>query len=128
MQNKGKTRKQEQTIAALLAGDSIEAAAVKSGISKRTLLRWMRDPVFAECYDASKRRMLEQTINQLRTIGTEAISALREVANSRKGAAGAKVSAARKILEMLYRGSELEEFETRLERLEEAVRGGENRP
>ena len=117
----GKTRMREQAVAALLQGGTIGEAASKCGVTARTLLRWLSEPEFREEYSAAKNRLLESTINKLRSIGLDGVEALRRVAVDKDAPAGAVVSAGRGILEVLLRAVEVQDFGARLTELEKII-------
>jgi hypothetical protein len=50
LSQRGKSRFRELAINALLSESTIEDAAAKATISKRTLLRWLKEPEFREQY------------------------------------------------------------------------------
>jgi hypothetical protein len=113
------SRKWEQAIGALLTQGSLGKSAAASNISESTLRRWLKDPAFQVAYGQAKRELLDSTINQLRSVGSDAVVALHEVAKS--GPAGARVSAGRSILEILLRAVEVQDLAERLDKLEEAM-------
>ena len=117
----GKERLMDSAIASLLAGRNIAAAAAACGVSKRTLQRWLKHDEFRKQYDAAKRELLEGTINKLRSVGGEAVEALREVVTDGEAAAGARVSGSRAILETLIKAVEIQELEKRVGELEKTL-------
>jgi hypothetical protein len=121
----GKIRKSEEVIAALMAGRSMRQAAEDCGIGYRTLKEWFASPWFQAEYSTAKKQLLDATINQLRTIGSEAVSGLYDVVTNVANPASARVSAARAILEVLLRAIEVQDISERLARLEELTTKGE---
>jgi hypothetical protein len=115
------SRKWETAIAALLTHGSLAQSAAASNIGESTLRRWLKDPAFYVAYSEAKRQLLEGTINRLRSIGSDAVTALHEVAVDKTGPAGARVSAGRSILEILLRAVEVQDLADRLDKLEEAM-------
>ena len=105
----------------MLEGGTIAEAASKSGITARTLQRWLVEPEFCSEYSAAKSRLLESTINKLRSIGLDGVEALRRVAVDKDAPAGAVVSAGRGILEVLLRAVEVQDFGARLTELEKMI-------
>lgn len=108
-------------IASLLGGRNIAAAAAQCGVSKRTLQRWLKHESFRRNYDDAKRELLEGTINKLRSVGGEAVDALREVVTDGEAAAAARVSGSRAILETLIKAVEVQELEKRIGELEKTL-------
>jgi hypothetical protein len=117
----GKRRKIEVAIAALLSGQTIKHAALECGMGYRTLKTWLASDWFQTEYQAAKKQLLDSTINQLRTIGSEGVAGLHDVVVNADNPASARVSAARAILEVLLRAVEIQDITTRLERLEAAM-------
>jgi hypothetical protein len=97
-------------------------AAQLCSVSERTLRRWLQDRTFARCYRQERTRMLESTVNLLRQKSAAAVETLADVANDKDSPAGARVSAARSLVEMGIRGAEMYDLEERLAELEELAR------
>jgi hypothetical protein len=70
------TDRQRRAIEVLLAAKSTSEAAEASGIPRRTLERWKRDPDFQDAYRAASRERLSETVGRLRTAASEAVTAL----------------------------------------------------
>jgi hypothetical protein len=110
----------EQAVAALLEGGTLAEVALKSGITRRTLQRWLSEPGFLADYSTAKNSLLDGTINRLRSIGLDGVEALRRVAVNKDAPASATVSAGRGILEVLLRAVEVQDFGARLTELEKS--------
>jgi len=113
-------RKAEQAIAALLQTDTVVDAAKMTGISEKTLERWMKDRHFLAAYREARRAMVAQATDRLARVCCTAVDML---ANVMKHAShdGARVMAAKAILDYAYKAIELENLTERLERLEEML-------
>ena len=120
---KGQTRRMDEAIAALLVCRTQADAARKIGVSRRTLLNWLKHAEFRRRYEAAQRELLESTINGLRSIGGDAVVALRDVVNDAASGASARVSGSRAILETLLRAVEFQDIQQRIEALEKALEG-----
>ena len=136
MTQRGKERKTEAAIAALLEYPTIAEAAESCGISKRTLLRWMRHEGFQKQYREVKRALLAQATARLRAESGAAVEALAKVVATgdewtepvfykgeicgkvKKFSPTARVSAATKIIEMALHSHQIEDLETRISQLE----------
>jgi hypothetical protein len=118
-----KARKNEEAIAALLSESTIAKAAEKAGISERTLSRRLADPEFQDAYSQAKARLLDGTVNRLRSIGLDGAEALKRIAIDTNAPPAAQVSAGRAILEVLFRAIETQDLVERLDRLEAAQKG-----
>jgi ribosomal protein S11 len=118
----GKRRKAEEAIAALMAGRTIKQAAQECSIGYRTLKTWLASEWFQAEYRAARQRLLDSTINQLRSIGSEGVAGLHDVVTNTSHPAAARVSAARAILEVLLKAVEVQDVTTRLQHLEDVVK------
>lgn len=116
-------RRKELAISALLANSTITRAAAQAGISERTIRRWMRDPVFVRRYREERTRTLEATTNLLRKESVRAVRTLASIAGNSRAPVTARVSAARAIVELTFKGVELHDLEERIGQLEEIANG-----
>jgi hypothetical protein len=97
------TSKQEALIAALLTEPNHAAAAIKAGVGKTTLYRWMRLPEFRAAYRQARRELVEGAIGRIQAGTGKAVEALLDVAcNGRRD--GDRVRAAIALLEHAFRG------------------------
>jgi hypothetical protein len=112
------SRKMEQAIAALLSQPSISVAAKKVGVGEKTLFRWLQLDEFQRAYKASRRRIVDQTITQIQSVMSEAVQALLNVMSDDAAPASAKVSAARALLDIGFKVVEIEDLESRIEKIE----------
>lgn len=115
------TRKMEAAIAALLTAPTIAEAAKTVGIHEQTLWRWLQNSDFQACYREAKRQAVAQAIARLQQVSSEAVETLQQVMNDPETSASARVSAAKIVLEMTLKGSELEDLAARLEQLERLI-------
>ena len=115
-------RKQEQTIAALLTCDSISAAATREGISEATVYRWLKDPTFEHAYRQARKEVVQHAIGQLQRATGTAVQVLVTIMEDTAASAGARVSAARTILERSEQSLLVEDLEARLTALEQQLR------
>ena len=115
--------KQECAIAALLVAPSVTAAAQQIGVNENTLLRWLKDAAFQTTYRDARRAVVQQAIVQVQRATGEAVETLRRVMHDAEAPAGAKVSAAKTILETAIKAVEVEDLEVRLAALEHILQG-----
>jgi DNA-binding transcriptional MerR regulator len=115
-------RQKELAIAALLAVPTLGEAAQVCGVSERTLRRWLQDEIFAQRYRRERTRMLESAVNLLRRKSMAAVETLTEVADDKQSPAGARVSAARSLIELAIKGAEVQDLEERITELEQVAR------
>jgi len=120
MNTKKSERQVERTITALLTSDTLEKAARKAGISKRTLQRWMADSEFQKVYRAAKRELLRAAIGVLTRNSGRAAVVLGQIFEKKRPAENqaSRVTAASQTLKLAFSGYELEDFDERLRKLE----------
>jgi DNA-binding MurR/RpiR family transcriptional regulator len=114
-------RREEIAILALISEPTVVAAAKRAGVSEATLRRWLQDPGFAARYREARREVVDRAITRLQAAAVEAVETLRR--NLSSGQPGVEVTAARTLLEQVFRATELLELAERVEALE-AVAGG----
>jgi phage terminase small subunit len=112
------TYRQEQAIAGLLTASTLTEAAKHAGISEATLWRWLKREEFQVAYRAARREAVAQAVAQLQQTSGEAVQALRSIMANPAARDGARVTAARAILELALKAVELEDLESRLAALE----------
>lgn len=115
------TRKMEAAVAALLTAPTIATAAAAVGISEQTLWRWLQKPDFQEGYREAKRLAVAQAVARLQQASAEAVDVLRAIMADTGAKDSARVSAAKIVLEMALKGTELEDLAVRLEQLERLI-------
>ncbi len=112
------TRKQEVAIANLLTATNLTAAAEQTGVSERTLIRWLQKEGFQDAYREARRQVVQHAVVQIQQACEEAVSTLRQIMTETGLPASARVSAARAVLDSAFKAVELEDLEVRLQRLE----------
>lgn len=111
--------KQAKGIEALLTSDTIEKAAQKAGVTRKTLYRWMKKDIFVKELNQAKRQLVQHGILRLQRATKDAVKTLLEICKDKDAPASSRVSAAREILRNTLKSIELEEIESRLKVLEE---------
>jgi hypothetical protein len=111
-------KKREQAIAALLTTDTVCAAAAQIGVSERTLLRWLQEEAFQRAYRDARRQVVQHAIVRMQRCTGEAVDALSDVMTNPEASAGARVSAARSVLQFAMQAVQSEDLEARLATLE----------
>jgi hypothetical protein len=114
-------KKIEQAIAALLTTDTIVAAAEQIGVSERTLLRWLQEDDFQHAYRDARRQVVQHAIVRVQRCTQEAVDALSDVMTNPEASAGARVSAARSVLQFAMQAVQIEDLEARLATLEQRL-------
>lgn len=113
-------RKGEEVIAALLSCGTLCAAAERAGVSESSIARWLREPEFNRAYREARRAALEVSLHAVARASTTAIATLLLIMKDADSSAGARVSAAGKILDLAMRFLEVDDIEARLDAVEAA--------
>jgi DNA-binding MurR/RpiR family transcriptional regulator len=111
-------RKEEAAITGLLTEPTIEAAAVKAGVSESTLVRWLQEPAFKAEYRAARRSVVESAVGRLQQAASQAVDALAR--NLSCGIPAVEVGAAKAVLDQAIKAVELIDLAERVESLEQA--------
>jgi len=96
----------EQIIAALLANHSIGKAAEAVGIAPRTFYKRMGTPAFKAAYSAARADLVRQAVADLNGQMAIAIATLIEIMTDDTAPAGARVQAARLLMDNAARFSD----------------------
>jgi hypothetical protein len=111
--------RQIKAINYLLSGETITDTAQLVGVGRRTLHRWLDDPVFKAELTAKEAEILETVTRKLLRLAGDAVDTLGEVMNNaNKPGANWRRLAAVSILELVLRLREITVIEERLARLE----------
>jgi hypothetical protein len=112
------SRRKEMAIGALLSHSTLTAAASASGVSPRTLTRWLQDKSFSARVRRERVALLESTTDLLRKESVGAVAVLASVAKNPRTPSGSRVAAAKSIIELSFKSSELLQLTQRVEELE----------
>jgi hypothetical protein len=113
------SRKKEQAIIALLEAPTVKEAAEMVKINPATLYKWMALPEFEEAYRKARHRAMGEAIARLQQASSKAVATLWDVMGDQEATPASRVTAARAVLELGMRGTEIEVIEVRLKQLEE---------
>jgi|CZCB01.1.fsa_nt_gi transposase-like protein len=116
-----KSHKWEQAVIALLEAPTIRDAAAQVGISPTTLYAWMKEPEFDELYRQARRDTMGAVIAKLQQAATTAVKTLETVMSDDDATPASRVTAARAVLELAIKATELETIEERLTKLEKRM-------
>jgi hypothetical protein len=103
-------------VAALLTEQTIQAAAVKAGVSERALRSWLKVPAFAADFKKRSKAVLNSATSKLASATMLATETL--IDNLQATKPGDRIRAAVSILTAAIRTSELYDLAARLEELE----------
>lgn len=112
-------KNREKAMAALLSSDTQTEAAAKCGITDRTMRAYLADPEFYAEYRKRKRQLVSDATRQLQASYQSAIRALRNIVERDDSTEGARISAARALLEYGGRFTETNDIMTEMEELSE---------
>ena len=118
--------KQEKALMALLTESTIKQAADKTGIGETTLYRWLQEEAFDRAYRNARKRALTQTITKLQQTTTSAVETLKNVMEDSESPASSRVSAAKTILELAFKGYELDDLAAKVEEMEKYIEETKN--
>ncbi|NLL88982.1 MAG: hypothetical protein GX228_08680 [Firmicutes bacterium] len=119
MEEKKLSRKQELAIVALLELPTATDVAEHVGVNPKTLYRWQSEPHFKAAYRKARHEAMGSAIARLQQASNEAVDTLRDVMGDQEATPASRVTAARAVLELGLRATELELVDERLARLEE---------
>lgn len=118
------SRNQEKGISALISSPSIPEAAKKVGIDNKTFWRWLQLKNFKKRYQEARRVVDRHSIGLVQAGMSDAVKTLEEVMGNQNAPASARVSAARAIIDMALKASEIEDLEVRIENIERELSKG----
>ena len=119
MAEKNSERLREKAITLLLSEKTIEAAAKKCGVTRRTLHRWLRDSEFQAALREAKADLLKTATRILTKNSAKAADVLAKIfLSTPKPNQSANVSAAIGTLRLALDSFTLEDLEARLAALE----------
>lgn len=110
--------KYREMVIALLEEPTEAAAVARIGVVQSTLWRWKKDPVFQRYLREARREIYDYAMTQVQNATAEAIQTLRDIMGDSDAQDGARVTAARTVLEHATKCYEREELEDRLAALE----------
>lgn len=116
------TGKKKLALEALLTNSTRKAAAMAAGIDEKTLRGYLENETFLGEYRRAFTRMIEETTRAAQMALSPAIATLRSICEDTEAPAMARISAARCILDMGMKLTEINDIELRLEALEDAHR------
>lgn len=119
MAEKNSERLREKAVSLLLSEKTIETAAKKCGVTRRTLHRWMREPQFRAALMEAKAELLKIATRTLFRNSFKAADVLAKIFMGKPTEnQSARVSAAKATLRLALDAFALEDLEERLRRLE----------
>lgn len=123
---KTRTISDEIIIAALLSCPTLEAAATQCGISVRQLYERRQNPDFVQKLTEAQTEALATTTRYLQHATGSAANVLVDIAETPGRPAQVRISAARAVLDMAAKFTEIVDVQARLEALERYAEGADD--
>ncbi len=115
------TPKQRKAVEALLTVGEVQAAAQAAGVSKDSIYRWLRQPLFLEAVRAAEAQALDDLSRMLVRLGRTAAGTLAKAMSDAATPMATRVRAAEATLGRLLQLRELATLEARVAELERAA-------
>lgn len=112
------TPKQQQLIAALIAGNSIVVSARAVGIAEKTAHAWLKQPAFNQVYQDAKQAVFDEALEDIKLVRemlVKHISAEVEVTPA------SQIQAAKLLLEYYIVASEIAQLKEQVSELQEKL-------
>jgi len=113
------TPKQEKFLLARLSNGTVEEASEQAGVSIATGYRYMKDEKIKEAHRQLVRRTMQTVTGRLQYESLKAVNVLSEIMDDEEAPYYSRVEASKTILDMAYKGYELEDVLQRVEKLED---------
>ncbi len=123
----GLSPKQRRAVEALLSTGEVSAAAAASGVTRNTLYRWLKEPLFVQAVRETEARALDELSRLLVRLGRTAAATLAKAMSDPAAPYPTRVRAADATLGRLLQLRELAQLEGRVQALEETAGLGEGR-
>lgn len=121
------TPKQTKALDALLDGKSQQAAADAAGVNRKTIMRWVSEPLFWDTLNSHSQKAVHIATRRLSSTLDMSVDIMREVMEDTSAPAGVRLRAARYAADCALRLLEVSDILLRLEELEAKVIGGESK-
>jgi hypothetical protein len=115
------SRRQEGFIALLLQHTSSTKAAEAAGVPMSTAWRWFNQPEFNDAYRVARRKLTENATRVFQSYATACAAKLVRMALDVTLPPGIQFAAASRVLDLAYRGQELEDILVEIAELRELI-------
>jgi len=112
------TAKQVKAMEALLEGASIQTAAERAGVNRKTVGRWLQDPMFWNLYQVNSRTSLELAARRLAGRLDMAVDMIASVMEDGEAPAGVRLRAAQQVIDGSLKLLEVTDIQERIAALE----------
>ena len=115
------TAREDEFLAALLAGKGFGEACKVAGIGRSTGIRIRHKEAFQQRFRDARSELLERTITGLHAAAGDCVRTLHTIANDAAAKGSDRVLAARHAIDLLLRGVEQLDFAERIAQLEKVL-------
>ena len=115
------TAKQVKGLEALLDGANVQDAASAAGVNRKTLGRWLTEPLFWKLYQVNSRRGLELAARRLTGNLDGAVELITSVMEDEDAPPAVRLRAASQVIDSSLRLLEATDIQERLAALEERL-------
>jgi hypothetical protein len=115
------TPRQSKAIAALVSSGKIGHAAEASGVSRRTLTRWLKEQHFRASYLQARGQLIQEVTAACAANALRAVERLAKEMENGRGTPGTRIRAASELLDFTARLAGMADFETRISELEARI-------
>ena len=115
------TAKQVKGLEALLDGASVQTAAERAGVNRKTLGRWLTEPLFWKTYQLNSRHALELAARRITGKLDMAVDMLASVMEDDEAPPGVRLRAAQQVIEGSLKLLDVTDIQERLAALEERL-------
>ena len=115
------TQRQRALISALLEHATVARASEVAGVPLSTAHRWMTQPEFSAAVRASRRVLTDRATNILQNSMMQCAAKLRKMALDESLPPSIQFAACVRVLELGFRGEELQDIQAQLDELKEIV-------
>ena len=115
------TAKQVKGLEALLDGASVQTAAERAGVNRKTLGRWLTETLFWKTYQLNSRHALELAARRLTGKLDMAVDMLASVMEDDEAPPGVRLRAAQQVIEGSLKLLDVTDIQERLAALEERL-------
>jgi hypothetical protein len=122
------TRRQQQLIAAMLQHTSLAKAAAAAHVPESTAHRWLTQPEFVVELRHARRKLTERATTNLQAGAPLCAAKLIQLALDAEMPPTIQLAAASRVLELAFRGEELQDIQERIAALETRLGEGHQPP
>ncbi len=119
-----RSSRQHQAIISLASGQTVAGAAKHTGVSPRTISRWLGDPEFVQRVDDERRETVKKSVDMLGAASNQAVLTLIKLMGNELPTV--QLGAARAVLDSLLKLRNEFEIERRLSEIEKRMASSAN--